>query len=641
MKIKHYLSAAVVAFAFTACDDYDDTALWDKVNENTQRIEALEAWQEQVNTNIASLQQLLNTTDCITSITPVVEDGKEVGYSISFLHSEPITIYHGEKGEQGEQGVQGESGATPQIGLQKGDDGNWYWTLNGSLMTDGQGNPIRANGEKGEQGEPGKPGDDGDKGETGAPGASAPTPQIKLGSTLGDVTIMTDSGAKDDNAWYLSVDNGATWYRISGDKGEQGEQGGVGPTGPQGDSMFGEAPKLSDDGTRYIFTLADGTTFDVPAYQAVRIGEGTGTLFVASGKSTDVVLDFDGDYVAIVAQILPEDDCTSIDTRSGNGWKVKADLAAKKATVTAPSGGKALLDISLIREDGSKVTASRVLRAVTVVDASMTSITSAGDYMLSGSRTNALTLNGDGINLILDGASVNVNSGIAVSVTGGNVTMTVSGANNTVATGRGYLNNYGAGIYVAQGASLTITGGDRDDVLRATAGCDGAGIGGYGGSDMVTEYPCGNITIQNVTVYAYGDCSMFSVGAGIGSAGKGCGMITIMDATVYAYGASHANGMSPAIGGGADGLNAESVVPTIIISDSDIHAYRGGYNGMSYADYIGQSGHTNGYHGGAIQTGAGGSFTNSTIYKYTYVPYGTSSSDGQVYYGSDGVPSEK
>ena len=124
MKMKHYLSAAVLALAFTACgDDYDDTALWNQVNDNTNRIEALETWQEQVNNNIAALQQLLNTTDYITSVTPVTKDGKEVGYTISFRNSDPITIYHGEKGDQGEQGEQGEQGIPGEPG-KDGADGS-------------------------------------------------------------------------------------------------------------------------------------------------------------------------------------------------------------------------------------------------------------------------------------------------------------------------------------------------------------------------------------------------------------------------------------------------------------------------------------------------------------------------------------
>ena len=136
MKMKHYLPMAVVAMALAACsDDYDDTALWNTVNDHGNRIAALEQWQDEVNNNIAALQQLLNTNDMITSVIPVMENGKEVGYTIAFLHSDPITIYHGEKGEKGdkgEQGIQGEQGVqgtpgkdgadgdTPVVGLLKG-----------------------------------------------------------------------------------------------------------------------------------------------------------------------------------------------------------------------------------------------------------------------------------------------------------------------------------------------------------------------------------------------------------------------------------------------------------------------------------------------------------------------------------------
>ena len=137
----------------TSCgDDYDDTALWEKVNDHEQRLAALEQWQAETNTNIQSIQTLLNTTDCITAVTPVMEEGEEVGYTISFLHSDPITIYHGTKGDTGEAGY------TPQIGLTQQDDGNWYWTLDGELMADADGNPIRANGQDGQDGDDGQDG---------------------------------------------------------------------------------------------------------------------------------------------------------------------------------------------------------------------------------------------------------------------------------------------------------------------------------------------------------------------------------------------------------------------------------------------------------------------------------------------------
>ena len=308
----------------TSCrDDYDDTALWETVNDHEQRLAALEEWQNEVNHNIQSLYTLINTTDYITSVTPLVEGGLEVGYTISFLHSDPITIYHGKKGDKGEQGVDGEDGAdgyTPQIGLTKGEDGNWYWTLDGELMTDPQGNPIRANGldgqdgedgadgEDGQDGQPGadgKPGQDGQDGEDGAP---APTPQIKLGNTLDSGIYYDNNGTKqtrpDSTAWYLSVDGGLTWYRISGDKGDDGDRGPTGPQGPAGDdgddgqkgdpgdTMFAEEPiKLSDDGTHYIFTLADGQTFKLPVYRPLTIGsDGQNGALQLSSTNQDITI---------------------------------------------------------------------------------------------------------------------------------------------------------------------------------------------------------------------------------------------------------------------------------------------------------------------------------------------------------------
>ena len=160
--------------SLTSCyDDNNISPLWAVVSDHEQRLSDLEKWQDQVNRNIASLQRLLNTTDYITAVTPLMEGGEEVGYTISFLNSDPINIYHGKKGDEGdkgEPGEQGDDGHTPQIGLTQGTDGNWYWTLDGELMLDKDNNPIRANGEDGQQGQQGQ------QGQPGQSGASAPTP---------------------------------------------------------------------------------------------------------------------------------------------------------------------------------------------------------------------------------------------------------------------------------------------------------------------------------------------------------------------------------------------------------------------------------------------------------------------------------
>ena len=341
------------------------------VSDHEQRLSALEKWQDQVNQNIESLQQLLNTTDYITSVTPLVEGGEEVGYTITFLNSDPIVIYHGKKGDTGDDGY------TPQISLTQGTDGNWYWTLDGELLLDKDNNPIRANGEDGQQGQQGQ------QGQTGQTGASAPTPQIKLGSTITGGTVITDNGGMQAEAWYLSVDGGQTWYRISGDKGEQGDRGPQGSTGPQGpqgpqgeqgetgDAWFAAAPTLSGDGTHYIFTLAGGSTFSIPAYRTLQIGEGTGTLTL-SNVTTDISITLPtgssvGDFSALMAQVVPEGDDVSIATRVDNsGWKVEATLAesGSKVTVTAPQdGSKAMLRVTLVDNAGGEIVASCVLQA--------------------------------------------------------------------------------------------------------------------------------------------------------------------------------------------------------------------------------------------------------------------------------------
>ena len=642
----------------TSCqDDYDDTALWDAVNNHEERLAALEQWQEETNHNIleqwqeetnhniAAIQQLLNTTDCIIAITPLMEGGQEVGYTISFLHSDPITIYHGKKGDKGDKGEQGDTGDkgeqgdkgdtgadghTPQIGLTQKEDGNWYWTLDGQLMTDPQGNPIRANGEDGkdgqdgtdgEDGQDGTPGQDGRPGADGEDGTPAPTPQISLGSSLTTGTIMTDNGTKKSDAWYLSVDDGQTWYRISGENGEDGDRGPTGPQGPtgptgptgpagangqSGDSFFASAPKKSEDGAYYIFTLADNNgdgqpdgTFQIPIYQSLKIGEGTGTLVVPKDGSTNIILAFEGEYEALVAKITPEDDHTAISTRATRSWSVTASLTDNTVPVTTSAAdGQALLDVSLLRADGSKLTASRVLEAINLVADGQT-ISTEGEYVMRGNYTKTISITAGNPTIILEGATVNVEQGSAISITGNaQATIQVTGE-NTLQSNQEYENTT-AGIYVESGSKVTIRGNSRtDDVLIARAGYEGAGIGGN------NDTGCGDITIEQVTVEAYAaNESHFC--PGIGSY-KSSGAITITNATVYAQAYGWYTICIPAIG-------TYQNDPTITISGSEIHAYRSGWYGESHADWIGKGGTSYDYTGGTIQS----TITDSTIYKYMW-----------------------
>lgn len=318
MKTRKTLTLLLLAALTLAACKYDDSELWEQVNQNTEelaaqaaRIAALEAWQAETNTNIEALQTLLSTTDYITAVTPVVKDGVEVGFTISFLNTPAITIYHGTKGDKGDKGD------TPQIGATQADDGNWYWTLNGELLTDTDGNPIRANGTQGEQGDQGPAGDD------------APLPQLATGKKLNAQGITTDSQNKDiePDAIYLSVDGGKTWTRVSGEDGEKGDTGNTGATGPQGDSFFESVDTTNAD--YVIFKLANnGGTFQVPRYT------GIGLTFDVPGVSLPY-----GQTAKIQCIVTGIDNPTADDLyliTVPDGWKASISVNLI-LTVTAPA----------------------------------------------------------------------------------------------------------------------------------------------------------------------------------------------------------------------------------------------------------------------------------------------------------------
>ena len=244
-----------------------------------------------------------------------------------------------------------------------------------------------------------------------------------------------------------------------------------------------------------------------------------------------------------------------------------------------------------------------------------------GTYYFSGTASHAIRVTGGQPNIYLEDAEISVSGGNAIDITGGNPTIHVMGK-NTIANNS--IDTDGAGIYVAEGSTVTITGRDRNDVLTAQGGNNGAGIGGYG-RQSEGHTSCGDITISNVTVHAYSAGRSFDY-PGIGSRGA-CGTIAIDNATVYARGTGTSDGGYPAIG-------ANSTVPVITISGSEIHAFRG----SSHADWIGQYGNVYGYQGGAIQ----GTITGTTVYKGLWDKNsGQATDEGIVEYGVDDVGTEQ
>lgn len=139
---------------------YDDSEVWEELNNHEQRILALE---KAINTDLASVQGIvteLQNKVYVGSVTPTAN-----GFTLNFTDGKSFTVTNGTNGN------------TPNIGVKQDTDGNYYWTLNGEWLTDAGGNKIRTTG---------------DKGETGAAGV---TPQVKI----------------ENNKWYVSIDGGTTW----------------------------------------------------------------------------------------------------------------------------------------------------------------------------------------------------------------------------------------------------------------------------------------------------------------------------------------------------------------------------------------------------------------------------------------------
>ena len=252
-------------------------------------------------------------------------------------------------------------------------------------------------------------------------------------------------------------------------------------------------------------------------------------------------------------------------------------------------------------------------------------ISDEGDYVVRGSFGSSITITGGSPDIYLDNVNMDFSHNkeiiSPISITNGASPIIHVVGNNSI-TACDNTSVRMAGIYVDSQSSVTICGNGTDDVLTVTGGTDGAAIGGYS-SDLITDYACGEITISNVTVYAYIIASCVSkFPPAIGSTGEVCGKITITDAIVHAHGFGFGNNNSPAIG-------AYASVPEITISGSEIYAYRGGYN----ADYIGQGSASYGYQGGQIQ----GDITNSIVYKYLYqVMDNISTSEGVVEFDENG-----
>ena len=274
-------AALLAVVALTSCK-YDDDDIWNSVHGLENRVAKLEELCKQMNTNISSLQTIvtaLQNNVYVTGTTPLMKDGKEIGYTITFSKGNPITIYHGKDGQDGEDGI------TPTISVKKDTDGVYYWTLNGEfIMVDG--GKIQAEGKDGTN------------------GTNGTTPQFKI----------------ENDYWFVSYDNGANWTQLGKATGEDG----IG-----GDSMFsGVDYETSTD--YVIFTLSNGTQIKLPTWSAFealqRLCNETNTNLSA--------------LQTIVTALQNNDYITSVDPLTENGKVVGYTIKFAKSNPIVIYNGK-------------------------------------------------------------------------------------------------------------------------------------------------------------------------------------------------------------------------------------------------------------------------------------------------------------
>ena len=291
--MKKLLSLLMCGLLLFGCGDkYDDSALRNDLNDLENRVAKLEELCKQMNTNISSLQKIVEALQDNLSISKVEQISD--GYIIHFSDGSTATIKNGKNSED-----------APIIGVKKDTDGIYYWTLDGEWLTDEKGNKVKA------QGTDGKDGVDGEDGTNGKDGI---TPQLKI----------------ENGRWMLSMDNGKTWTDIGQATGADGTDGEDGVDGKDGTNGIFKSVREDDDNV--YFTLEDDSIITIP--------KSDNSEFAIAFDTTDIAILNGGESKTISYTITSATKNTVVKAIAQDGWKVKVNATSTDKgtiTITAPN----------------------------------------------------------------------------------------------------------------------------------------------------------------------------------------------------------------------------------------------------------------------------------------------------------------
>ena len=305
------LALGVVATLLAAVGcQYDDTNIWNEMEQIKDRIETLEQAVIKTNEDIVALQTIVNALQKSVYVTSVEQSYE--GYVIKFSDGTSATITNGKDGANGTN--------APIISVKQDADSNYYWTIDGEwLMVDGK--RVRANGI------------DGENGANGENGKDAIAPEVRIN--------------ENSKEWEISTDGGLTWTSTGvvaeGKDGANGIDGANGSNGATGDSLFESVDTSNPD--YVIVTLANGTTFRLARYDEsspMFIIDAPAVAEVEWGKSVEFMVE-----VANVADYM---------INTPEGWR--ANYSENVLKVTAPTkelchyDTEGVIAISVVSEAG-------------------------------------------------------------------------------------------------------------------------------------------------------------------------------------------------------------------------------------------------------------------------------------------------
>lgn len=341
-KLFTLLCVALLSGAMWSCE-YDDSELWNKVEDLDDRLGSLEEAVRVTNSDLAALRQLVKALENAVTIDAVVPT--ENGYTIKFSDGTEASISNGQNGTN-----------APAISVKQNEEGVWCWALDGEII-EVDGKPLKAEG---------------------TDGAAGITPQVRINETTKE--------------WEISVDGGQTWTST-----------GVVAEGKDGDSIFSG---VEDGENEVVFTLADGKTkivipkgsaagFAFVFPEELPLGSMTGTHGVEKlypfAFGEEKALSFTGNVKTVDLMNVPQ------------GWTAKINLAAKTVTVKAPAFAdsyyqEGILSLVAIDAAGKTALASAHLCAVDYSDPEGTFVLNEGNMSSDNGSVIYITADGQVIN---------------------------------------------------------------------------------------------------------------------------------------------------------------------------------------------------------------------------------------------------